>query len=125
MDKWFALQAMSESEDAVARVTALLEHPAFSMSNPNRVRSVLGAFAMQNLTGFHHADGGGYRLLADRILMLDRVNPQVAARLITAFGRWRRFDDGRQAMMRAELQRILAEPTLSRDAYEIAAKSLG
>ena len=125
VDKWFALQAMTEAPDAARRVTALLEHPAFSMSNPNRVRSVLGAFAMQNLTGFHAKDGAGYRLVVDRILELDRSNPQVAARLITAFGRWRRFEPARQAMMRAELERIVAAPNLSRDSYEIATKSLG
>ena len=125
VDKWFALQATTEAPDAAGQVAALLAHPAFSMSNPNRVRSVLGAFAAQNLTGFHAEDGGGYRLVADKVLELDRINPQVAARLITAFGRWRRFDAGRQAMMRAGLERILAAPGLSRDSYEIAKKSLG
>ena len=78
---------------------------------------------MMNLVGFHRPDGAGYRLLADRVLELDRINPQVAARLLAALGRWRRFDEGRQALMRAELERVVAAPGLSRDAFEIASKS--
>ena len=85
---------------------------------------MLGAFAMMNLLGFHRRDGAGYRLLADKVLELDRRNPQVAARLLAALGRWRRFDPGRQALMRAELERVVAAAGLSRDAYEIASKSL-
>ena len=85
-------------------------HPAFTWTNPNRVRAVLGAFAMANLPGFHRRDGAGYRLLADKVLELDRRNPQVAARLLGALGRWRRFDQGRQALMRAELERVVAAP---------------
>ena len=124
MNKWFSLQAGIEDEGAVERVEALLAHPAFTWSNPNRVRAVLGAFAMMNLVGFHRRDGAGYRLLADKVLELDRINPQVAARLLAALGRWRRFDEGRQALMRAELERVVAAPGLSRDAFEIASKSL-
>ena len=84
----------SRTSGAVERVEALLAHPAFTWSNPNRVRAVLGAFAMANLLGFHRRDGAGYRLLADKVLELDRLNPQVAARLLAALGRWRRFDAG-------------------------------
>ena len=124
VNKWFSLQAGIEDEGAVERVELLLAHPAFTWSNPNRVRAVLGAFAMMNLVGFHRPDGAGYRLLADRVLELDRINPQVAARLLAALGRWRRFDEGRQALMRAELERVVAAPGLSRDAFEIASKSL-
>lgn len=124
VNKWFALQAMIEDEAAVERVEGLMAHPAFSWSNPNRVRSVLASFAMMNLVGFHRRDGAGYRLLADRVIELDRRNPQVAARMLSALGRWRRFDEGRQALMRAELERIVASPGLSRDSYEIASKSL-
>jgi aminopeptidase N len=123
VNKWFALQAMLEDEEAVERVERLMRHPAFTFSNPNRVRSVLGVFGA-NLLGFHRKDGAGYRLLADKAVELDRLNPQVAARLLTAFGRWRRFDAGRQALMRAELERVVAAPGLSRDSYEIASKSL-
>ena len=94
VNKWFSLQAGIEDEAAVERVEGLLAHPAFTWSNPNRVRAVLGAFAMMNLVGFHRRDGAGYRLLADKVLELDRSNPQVAARLLSALGRWRRFDAG-------------------------------
>ena len=124
VNKWFALQAMIEDDAAVERVEGLLAHPAFTWTNPNRVRAVLGVFAMANLLGFHRRDGAGYRLLADKVLELDGRNPQVAARMLGALGRWRRFDEARQALMRAELERVVAAPGLSRDTYEIASKSL-
>ena len=124
VNKWFSLQAGIEDAQAVERVQALLAHPAFSWSNPNRIRAVLAVFATMNLPGFHRRDGAGYRLLADKVLQLDRLNPQVAARLLSALGRWRRFDADRQALMRAELERVVAVPGLSRDTFEIASKSL-
>jgi aminopeptidase N len=124
INKWFSLQATIEDEAAVERVEGLLAHPAFAWSNPNRVRAVLGAFAMMNPVGFHRRDGAGYRLLAERVIELDRRNPQVAARLLGALGRWRRYDEGRQGLMRAALERVLAAPGLSRDSFEIASKSL-
>ena len=124
VDKWFALQASAQRPDAVEVVASLLSHPAFTLANPNRVRALLGAFAMANPTGFHRGDGAGYRLLADRVLEIDPRNPQVASRLAQSFGRWRRYDRSRQAQMRAELERILAAPRLSRDVFEIASKSL-
>ena len=124
IDKWFGLQAMSARAGTRARVEELLGHPAFSLRNPNRVRALIGAFVAGNPLRFHGADGGGYAFLADRVVALDPLNPQVAARLMTALGRWRRFDGGRQALMRAALERILTIPELSRDVYEIASKSL-
>jgi aminopeptidase N len=124
VDKWFSLQAMAQRAGAVEAVTALVDHEAFTLRNPNRVRSLVGAFALGNPTGFHRADGAGYRFVADRVLALDPRNPQVAARLAQSFGRWRRYDAGRQTLMRTELDRILATPNLSRDLYEIASKSL-
>ena len=124
VNKWFSLQAGIEDDGAIERVEALLAHPAFTWTNPNRVRAVLGAFAMMNLLGFHRRDGAGYRLLVDKVLELDRRNPQVAARLLSALGRWRRFDTDRQALMRQELERVAAAPGLSRDSFEIATKSL-
>jgi aminopeptidase N len=124
VNKWFALQAGIEDERAVERVEELIAHPAFGWSNPNRVRAVLGTFASGNLLGFHRRDGAGYRLLTDYVLELDRLNPQVAARLASALGRWRRFDEHRQCQMRGELQRIVDAPGLSRDVFEIASKSL-
>jgi aminopeptidase N len=124
VDKWFALQAMAQRPDAIDVVTGLLGHEAFTLANPNRVRSLLGAFAQANPTGFHRADGAGYALVAEHVLLLDRRNPQVAARLTQPFGRWRRHDPARQALMRSQLERMLATPNLSRDVYEIASKSL-
>jgi aminopeptidase N len=124
IDKWFALQATAQREGAVEAVAGLLGHEAFTLRNPNRVRALIGAFAAGNPTGFHRSDGAGYRLVADHVLELDARNPQVASRLAKAFDRWRRYDAGRQAQMRAELERILAAPKLSRDVYEIASKSL-
>ena len=124
VDKWLTVQATSSLPGAVERVERLLQHPAFSMKQPNKVRAVIGAFANGNPLHFHAADGSGYRFLAERILELDPLNPQVAARLSTPLGRWRRYDAGRQALMKAELQRILDKPGLSRDVYEIASKSL-
>ena len=124
VNKWFSLQAGIEDAQAVERVHELLAHPAFSWSNPNRVRAVLAVFATMNLPGFHRRDGAGYQLLADKVLQLDRLNPQVAARLLSALGRWRRFDADRQALMRTELERVVATPGLSRDTFEIASKSL-
>ncbi len=123
VDKWFALQAMAQRADAVEVVHALLGHEAFTLKNPNRVRSLLGVFA-GNPTGFHRADGAGYRLVADHVLELDARNPQIASRLAKAFDRWRRYDAQRQDQMRRQLERILAAPKLSRDVYEIASKSL-
>ncbi len=125
IDKWFTLQAMPQRADSLDEVRRLKAHHAFKMTNPNRVRSLIGAFAMANLTGFHRQDGEGYRFVADQIMELDRLNPQIAARLLGVFGRWRRYDQNRQALMTAELERILAMPDLSRNSYEVATKSLG
>ncbi|MGH6885665.1 MAG: DUF3458 domain-containing protein, partial [Geminicoccales bacterium] len=124
VDKWFALQAMAQRPDAIEVVTGLLGHEAFTLTNPNRVRSLIGAFAHGNPTGFHRADGAGYTFVADHVLALDRRNPQVASRLAQPLGRWRRYDPARSERMRAQLERILAAPGLSRDVYEIASKSL-
>ncbi len=123
IDKWFQLQAWSLRPDTPEVVAALAQHPAFSLANPNRVRSLYGAFS-GNQAAFHRADGAGYRLLADLVIALDPKNPQTAARMIPPFGRWRRFDAARAALMQAELARILAAPGLSRDVQEQASKSL-
>jgi aminopeptidase N len=125
LDKWFALQVVNlPGARAVRMADALTRHPDFDWKNPNRFRAVLGALAM-NPTGFHAADGSGYRLLADWILRLDPLNPQTAARVSTAFETWRRYDAARQNLVRAELGRILAAPGLSRDLREMAARMLG
>ena len=124
IDKWFSLQASSRLPDTLSRVIELLAHPDFDIRNPNRVRSLVGAFSQGNQVRFHEAGGAGYRFLADQILRLNGINPQIAARMLTPFSRWRRYDPARQELMKKELSRILAEPGLARDVYELAAKSL-
>jgi aminopeptidase N len=124
LDKWFMVQALSTRDDALDEAERLAKHPDFTLANPNRVRSLVGAFA-SNQRAFHHPGGRGYRFLADTILALDKLNPQTAARLVPPLGRWRRFDEGRQALMRAELERLAAAPGLSKDVLEQATKSLG
>ncbi len=124
LDKWFAIQATSSLKDTLDTVEGLLEHDAFSLHNPNRVRSLIGAFTSVNTLRFHAADGAGYRFLTDRVLELDALNPQVAARLLAPFGRWRRYDEQRQALIRREIERVLGKKGLSRGTYEIASKTL-
>ena len=124
MDKWLALQATSCRPGTLERVRGLLSHPAYDPRNPNRIRSLVGAFAQSNLPIFHAANGAGYAFVADQVLTIDRSNPQVAARLVAAFNRWRRFDAGRAALQRAALERIAAAPALSTDVAEIVAHNL-
>jgi len=123
LDKWFQVQAWSLRSDTVDAVKELAQHPDFTLANPNRVRSLYGALT-GNQAAFHRADGAGYRLIADLVIALDPKNPQTSAKMIPPLGRWKRFDEGRQALMKAELERILAQPGLSRDVTEQASKSL-
>jgi aminopeptidase N len=123
LDKWFQVQAWSLRTDTVDAVKDLAQHPDFTLANPNRVRSLYGALT-GNQAAFHQADGAGYRLIANLVIALDPKNPQTAAKMIPPLGRWKRFDEGRQALMKAELERILAQPGLSRDVTEQASKSL-
>ena len=123
VNKWFALQVSLDDDRVLAKAEALLQHPAFTLANPNRVSSLVGVFS-NNPAGFHRADGAGYRFVMDRVLEVDPKNPQVASRLLRPLGRLKPFDDHRQSLMRAELERALARPDLSRDCYEIASKSL-
>ncbi|MEN8260007.1 MAG: aminopeptidase N, partial [Pseudomonadota bacterium] len=124
IDKWFALQATSHMPGALDYVKRLLGHPAFDLRNPNRVRALIGAFSQGNALHFHAADGAGYVFLADHVIALNDLNPQVASRMLGALTHWRRFDSRRQALMKAQLERIVATPNISRDVYEVAAKSL-
>jgi aminopeptidase N len=124
IDKWFTVQALSAREGTLEAVLGLAAHPAFSLRNPNRVRALAGAFAA-NQRALHHPSGCGYRFLADIALAADRINPQVAARLVPPLGRWRRFDEAKARLMKAELKRIVATPGLSKDTFEQASKSLG
>ena len=123
LDKWFGLQAAAQRPDVLEQVEALARHPDFTLVNPNRARALVGSFAM-NQWAFHRADGQGYRFLADMVLALDRLNPQVAARLVSPLGRWRRFQPDRAGLMRGGLERILKSPGLSKDVYEQVSKSL-
>ena len=125
VEKWLALRALSNRTDTLAAVEGLLRHEAFSIRNPNKVRALIGSFVVGNQLRFHARDGSGYAFAADRVLELDRLNPQVAARLLPPLGRWRRHDAGRQEKMRAALRRVLEAPGLSADCYELATKSLG
>lgn len=124
MDKWFAVQATARRPQIVDDVLALLKHTDFDVSNPNRLRSVVSNFATNNPLGFHAEDGRGYALLAEQIIMLDKVNPQVAARLVTPLGRWRRFVPRHQSKMRAQLERVMQSGKLSTDVYELVSKSI-
>jgi aminopeptidase N len=124
MDKWFALQiALAEPADAAALTAALTERPEFDWKNPNRFRSVIGALAA-NHAGFHHRSGAGYRLVADWLLRLDPLNPQIASRVSTAFETWPRYDAARRKCARAELDRILAVPGLSGDLREMVERMI-
>ena len=124
LDKWFSLQATSRLPDTLDRVRKLTRHTGFDIQNPNRVRAVIGAFCHANQRRFHDASGEGYRFLSEHVLAIDAFNPQSAARLLSAASRWRRLDADRGALLRGELERILAASGLSRDCYEVAKKFL-
>ncbi len=124
IDKWLALQAAIPEPATLARVRALTKHAAFSMSNPNRVRSLIGSFAQVNHTQFNRADGSGYDFVADAVLALDPKNPQVAARIVGAFRSWRVLEPTRRARAQATLKRVAAAPSLSRDVADIVARTL-
>ena len=123
MDKWFAVQAQAVRPHVLDEIHTLMEHAAFSLTNPNKVRSLIGAFAAGNPVRFHADDGSGYRFLGEQVLALDPLNPQIAARLLRSLSRWQRYDEGRQAHMREALQQVVAS-RVSKDVYEIASRSL-
>ncbi|WP_371229811.1 aminopeptidase N [Pseudomonas sp. QE6] len=124
MDQWFSVQAGCTLPGGLERVQALMNHSAFTLKNPNKIRALIGAFANQNAVNFHRADGAGYRFLADQIITLNALNPQIASRLLTPLTRWRKYAPQRQALMKAELERILASGELSSDVFEVVSKSL-
>ncbi|CAI5949277.1 unnamed protein product [Closterium sp. NIES-64] len=123
MNKWLSLQAASSIPGNVEAVKKLMEHPAFIITEPNKVYSLIGGFN-SCAVNLHAADGSGYRFLADVVLQLDKINAQVAARMVSAFTRWRRYDEARQALAKVELERILSAEGLSENVYEIVSKSL-
>ena len=124
MDKWLMLEATQNSDDVIAKITQLMQHPAFSINNPNRVRSLIGAFAAGNTYQFHRGDGGGYRFLTACLKRLNSVNPQIAARIITPMIQFSKFDIERQTLIKDCLTDLLALPELSKDLYEKVTKAL-
>ncbi|KAG6550913.1 hypothetical protein Mapa_007528 [Marchantia paleacea] len=123
VNKWLALQAASDIPGNVRNVRDLLDHPAFDICNPNKVYSLIGGF-FASAVNFHAKDGSGYELLGDVVIQLDKLNPQVASRMVSAFSRWRRFDEERQALAKEQLERITKMEGLSDNVFEIASKSL-
>ena len=124
VEKWLSIQAGSRLPDTLKHVLQLMDHEAFEMTNPNKVRAVIGRFCMGNPVLFHRKDGSGYRFLVDQVLALDKINPQIAARLVSTLSRWKRFDKDRQQRMLDELKRVISTEGLSRDVFEIVSKSL-
>jgi aminopeptidase N len=128
LDKWFTIQATAPnllaSESGKETVRKLFSHDDFDIRNPNRVRSLLGAFCSANPVSFHHVSGFGYSLLGEYIEKIDAINPQIASRLCVPLTRWKRFDEDRQMLMKRELQRLKSLSELSRDVSELVDKSL-
>jgi aminopeptidase N len=124
VNQWFVVQAGCHLPGGLERVQQLMQHEAFTLKNPNKVRSLIGAFCNGNAINFHHPDGAGYEFLADQILTLNGLNPSVASRLLTPLTKWRKYDPQRQGLMKSALQRILKEPELSKDVFEVVSKSL-
>ena len=124
IDKWFAVQATASGANAFQRVQNLLAHEAFDMNVPNRVRSLIGAFSQANAVEFHHLSGQGYQFLADAVIQLNAINPQIAARLLLPLIQWKKYDLNRQQMMKAQIQRVSDTPGLAKDVFEITEKGL-
>jgi len=124
VDKWLGIQARSRLPQTLDEVRRLMQHPAFNFRNPNKVRALIGGFCRGNPVRFHAANGSGYAFLTENVLALDKLNPQIAARLVQAIIRWRRYDSQRQSLMRSSLQQILETSGISRDTYEVVARGL-
>ena len=124
MDKWFSMHARSKIPNALKNVQELMRHPIFTMSNPNKVRSLIGVFAGQNAYHFHNPDGSGYEFVAQQVLKLNDINPQVASRLVRTLMRWRKYANPYGEKMREQLERIAQHKKLSKDVFEIVSKSL-
>ncbi len=124
MDKWFTLQASNPAPDCLEQVVALQQHKSFDIKNPNRTRALIGAFAVASPYHFHAADGSGYQFLTDKLIELNKINPQVAARLITPLIQFKRLDSGRQVLIKGELKRLLSLDNLAKDLFEKVTKAL-
>ena len=123
LNKWFSIQASADLPDLLEKVKALKKHPDFTISNPNRARSLLSVFAGNNVH-FHAANGKGYEFIADNIIELDSLNPQVSARMASVFSQWKRFDKERRTLMKAQLERIQNKEGLSKDTFEVVSRCL-
>ncbi|MEJ0097828.1 MAG: aminopeptidase N C-terminal domain-containing protein [Bauldia sp.] len=124
LDKWLAFEASAPAAETLPRVRALLDHPSFSIANPNRVRALVGTFAGGNQTQFNRADGAGFDFLADFVIGLDRRNPQTAARLLVSFRSWRALEPKRRTLAERALQRVAEVPDLSTDTRDIVTRTL-
>jgi aminopeptidase N len=124
IDTWFAAQAQSPLRPALGQIKALTRHPLFSLTAPNKVRSLIGIFAMQNPVQFHRPDGAGYEFVAKQVLAIDRFNPSIAARMLGAFRTWHALEPGRKTAARRVLQGVSKAGNLSRDVFEIVTKML-
>jgi len=124
VDKWLSLQATSTIPNTLNKVKTLTDHESFDINNPNKVRALIDMFSRANLINFHQQSGEGYQFLTENILTLNLKNPQIAARSMEPLTRWQKFDETRQALMKQQLERIIKEPKLSKDVYEVAYKSL-
>jgi len=124
VDKWLAVQAQSSLPNTLLRVKGLMNHPAFNITNPNNVRSLIGQFCRNNPVNFHAIDGSGYQFLAEQIIVIDKLNPQIASRQLGAFNSWQQYDETRQSLMKSALQSIADQKALSADVYEIVTKYL-
>lgn len=124
VNQWFTVQAIATRAGALQQVKKLMNHEAFDIRNPNKVRSLISAFCNSNPVNFHHRDGAGYEFLADQVIALNLVNPQIASRLLTPLTRWRKYNSSRQTLMKIQLQRIADQPELSKDVFEVVSKSL-
>ncbi|MBC3767498.1 aminopeptidase N [Neptunicella marina] len=124
MDKWFALQAGAFRSDILSRIELLKEHSGFSLRNPNRTRALIGTFAFYNTQAMHHIDGSGYKWLTEQLILLDKINPQVAARIVTPMLQFKRYDAIRQPLIKHQLMRLANQPDLSTDLYEKVSKAL-
>ena len=124
LDKWFALQAISSCPGTLSKITRLVDHPDFSIKNPNKVRSLIGSFAMFNPVNFHQKDGKGYEFVSEQVKILDKINPQIASRIVTAFNNRKKYDENRNALMKKQLNNILSQPDLSKNVFEIVSNAL-
>lgn len=124
VNQWFSVQAIATRPSTLQHVKALMDHEAFDMRNPNKVRSLISVFCNSNPVNFHNLDGAGYEFLADQVITLNLANPQIASRLLTPLTRWRKYNPARQALMKAQLQRVAAQAELSKDVFEVVSKSL-